>query len=401
MAEAAVPDPPRRILVVDDEPELLDELITTLSLEGWHADGAPNGREALRHLAEDDSITVLLTDIRMPGISGLELASQAWHSRRDIDAVEVVLLTGHGTVEDAAQAVRIGAFDFVSKPVGVEQLLAVCERAYQASSRRRLTEATRIAELERLRTERETLRARLAHAPDTTDFSAGVPHELSGILSHELRTPLIALMAVPELLSSGGNLPAADVAENMGIVRQAGARLMRIAEDFVEFLAPPDPATFQIRPVQPALVLRQVQAAFRDAAVAVVDGETIDAVLETDLPRLVRALERLVANAVAWTPPDGTVRLSARAIAPELIAFEVTDTGRGMTETEVAVALLPFRQVDMSHARRVGGLGLGLPLAARMAERLGGELKLDSKAGEGTRAAIVLPRRHLSCTSSR
>lgn len=392
MAEAT--EPPRHVLVVDDEPDLMDELTTALSLDGWVAEGATDARTALDCLAGQDGVTVLLTDIRMPGTDGLELARQAWERRDETKALEVVLLTGHATIEEAAKAVRIGAFDFITKPIGLDKLREVVDRAHESAIRRRRSEAERIGELDRLRAEREMLRRELSKVGDTSDFSAGVPRELSSVLSHELRTPLIALMAVPELLSTGANLPAAEVADNLNVVRESGARLMQIAEDFVEFLAPPDPATLQFRPVPALMVLQRVQAAFLDSAVPVALGDAANGSVETDLPRLVKALGRLVTNAVAWTPAGGTVRLSAAAEGANHVAFQVADDGPGLTQAEIAVALQPFRQVDMSLARPVGGLGLGLPLAARMADRLGGLLRLESEKGAGLRAAIVLPRRH-------
>ena len=99
-------------------------------------------------------------------------------------------------------------------------------------------------------------------------------------------------------------------------------------------------------------------------------------------------------NAVAATPPGGRVDLAARAEGPGCVAFAIHDRGHGMTVEELDVAKLPFRQRDMSLTRRGDGLGLGLPLANRVAERLGGRLEIESAPGAGTTARIVRPRRH-------
>jgi signal transduction histidine kinase len=101
-----------------------------------------------------------------------------------------------------------------------------------------------------------------------------------------------------------------------------------------------------------------------------------------------------MSNALAVTRAQGgRVELSVREVAPDHLAFTVRDNGPGMTADEIEIARLPFRQLDMSHRRRIGGMGLGLTLAERMAGRLGGRLEIDSKPPGGTAAAIVVPRR--------
>jgi signal transduction histidine kinase len=111
----------------------------------------------------------------------------------------------------------------------------------------------------------------------------------------------------------------------------------------------------------------------------------------TDEKRLVRSLGRLVTNAITCTRAGGRIELSARSEQPGHIAFVVRDTGVGMTAAEIEVAKRPFWQLDMSRTRKIPGMGLGLPLAARMAERLGGRLEIQSVPAVGTTASIVLP----------
>lgn len=380
---------PRRILVVDDEPELLDELAIALSCDDWHVAQAGSAADALRQLAADPGISVLLTDLRMPKVGGIELTRAARENRDEAHALEVVLLTGHGTMENAAEAVRVGAFDFIFKPIDMRQLLDVTGRAHESALRRRELEQARQDELARLRNA-------VVSGEWKADFPGGVPRELAGILSHELRTPLVALMGVPEVLGGAANLPADAIKENLLIVREAGGRLTEIADDFVELMVPPDPASLMIRPVHVASILRDLSLRMTPAAARA--GQTLttrletEGLIETDPGRLIGALARLAANAIAWSSAQGDIVLSAREEPDGRVALEVIDRGPGMTEADVLIALQPFRQLDMSSSRRVGGLGLGLPLADRMARCLGGELRIVSSPGDGTRAGIVLPR---------
>jgi signal transduction histidine kinase len=113
---------------------------------------------------------------------------------------------------------------------------------------------------------------------------------------------------------------------------------------------------------------------------AVIDGRKIKQVLLN-----------LLSNAVKFTQREGTVTLSASLRPNNEIVLAVSDNGIGMTETEIVLALEPFRQVDGSLSRRHDGTGLGLPLSRSLVELHGGELKVGSQRGEGTTVEVVLP----------
>jgi two-component system cell cycle sensor histidine kinase PleC len=107
--------------------------------------------------------------------------------------------------------------------------------------------------------------------------------------------------------------------------------------------------------------------------------------------RLKQILVNLLSNAVKFTPAKGSVTLSAALLADGALEMAVADTGIGMSEDEMALALQPFRQVESALARRHEGTGLGLPLVKAFVEMHGGTLLLHSVPGEGTTARIVLP----------
>ncbi len=137
-----MPDAPSslRVLVVDDEPSLVEELRDFLSWQDIVVSTAANAIQALDVLASLPAITVVLTDIRMPGIDGLALTNRILRARGGADAIEVVLMTGHGNVASAAEAVRAGAFDFLRKPMVLDELLAVIRRAHVKAQARRAAE---------------------------------------------------------------------------------------------------------------------------------------------------------------------------------------------------------------------------------------------------------------------
>jgi EAL domain-containing protein (putative c-di-GMP-specific phosphodiesterase class I)/FixJ family two-component response regulator len=136
------PAPPAlAILVVDDEPLVLREMARGLARGGLEVLTAHSAAEARRIVAGRHDLGVMVTDIRMPGGDGLTLASEVLRSLPDETALEVVLVTGHGTLEDAMSAVRAGAFDFIQKPFRMAELKEAVERAMGRAERRRATAA--------------------------------------------------------------------------------------------------------------------------------------------------------------------------------------------------------------------------------------------------------------------
>jgi two-component system cell cycle sensor histidine kinase PleC len=99
----------------------------------------------------------------------------------------------------------------------------------------------------------------------------------------------------------------------------------------------------------------------------------------------------LLSNAVKFTPPGGSVTVSARRGPDGALTVLVADTGIRMTEAETAIALEPFGQVENTLARSYDGTGLGLPLARQMAELHGGRLNIHSLKGTGTTVEVWLP----------
>jgi DNA-binding NtrC family response regulator len=110
-----------RILIVDDEDELVSALVERLNLRGFQAEGVTTGAEALAHLA-DTPCDVVLLDVKMPGLGGLEAIKRIKEKRPNL---EVILLTGHSSAQDAEKGKMLGAFDYLMKPVKIDDLVRI------------------------------------------------------------------------------------------------------------------------------------------------------------------------------------------------------------------------------------------------------------------------------------
>jgi DNA-binding NtrC family response regulator len=116
----------KRILVVDDEPSIVNLLTMVLEENGWDVTSAVSGADGIEKL-ERGQFDVILTDLMMPGVGGIELLRASKEFRPD---VEVILMTGFATADTAIEAMRTGAFHYLVKPLKIEEVLNLAEKAY-------------------------------------------------------------------------------------------------------------------------------------------------------------------------------------------------------------------------------------------------------------------------------
>jgi DNA-binding NtrC family response regulator len=118
-----------RVLFVDDEEELVSAVVERLQLRGIEARGATKGVDALQ-MIEEETFDVVVADVKMPGLGGLDVVRQvrALHA-----GLQVVLLSGHGSHDDAEEGRRLGAFDYVEKPIDIEILIDILHKAAEAT----------------------------------------------------------------------------------------------------------------------------------------------------------------------------------------------------------------------------------------------------------------------------
>lgn len=137
-----------KLLLVDDEERFRTTLAKRLTEKGLDVSAAGSGMEALEEIKKDP-FDVIVLDIKMPGMDGIETLSEIKKTR---PLVEVILLTGHGTIDTAIEGMRLGAYDYLMKPCEIEQLMEKIDGAHQVKLARdkRLIEAERRSQMDRL-----------------------------------------------------------------------------------------------------------------------------------------------------------------------------------------------------------------------------------------------------------
>lgn len=213
------------VLVIDDDPDMVDALSHALTRAGFSVRTAGSVTDAEAALRAGGDILAVLTDNHMPGATGLSLAKRLLAARMDEDAVELVLMTGHATVDDAAAAMRAGTFDFLQKPFSIRQVVDCVGAAVAQAALRRSQAAHLRTTTNRLRAAEEHVEA-LRH----TDLLTGLSNRQA--MLDRLEAPAGAAarttaVIVAEIRRFGGinEVAEADGSSRADVLRAVAARL--------------------------------------------------------------------------------------------------------------------------------------------------------------------------------
>jgi DNA-binding NtrC family response regulator len=127
-----------KLLLVDDETEFVKTLSERLKMRELDSEIALNGEEALEIVGKE-APDVMVLDLKMPGIDGMEVLRVI---KKAHPAVQVIMLTGHGSEKDEKEARRLGAYDYLQKPVGMDKLVKVVKEAYKDKFEKSMVAAT-------------------------------------------------------------------------------------------------------------------------------------------------------------------------------------------------------------------------------------------------------------------
>jgi PAS domain S-box-containing protein len=225
-------------------------------------------------------------------------------------------------------------------------------------------------------------------------------------MSHELRTPLNAILGFAEVIRDRVFGPADERYTGYAkFICESGGHLLTLINDILD-MAKMDAGRLQLFDAemdlarllerQCALLSRRAQE--RGVTLEVSCAPLLPA-LRADEVRMRQIVLNLLSNAIKFTPTGGRIAVGAMAREDGRIAVTIADTGIGMTGDEIALALLPFRQVDADLSRRYEGTGLGLPIANSLVALHGGELLIDSEKDKGTTVTVLLPASRTAATA--
>jgi two-component system cell cycle sensor histidine kinase PleC len=218
-------------------------------------------------------------------------------------------------------------------------------------------------------------------------------------MSHELRSPLNAILGFSEVIRGlhFGRDQVEKYAEYSGYIHQAGTHLLALIDDILD-IAKVEAGKLDLKPSSFDLTelldecARMMRPMVDGRGLALqVTGNAVGLSLTADRRRTKQMILNLLSNAIKFTHAGGRVELAAHQMADGAIAITVADTGIGMSEDQIAVALEPFGRVESSSIKDPTGTGLGLPIVQNLIEAHGGRLQIRSQLKRGTIARLVFP----------
>ena len=262
--------------------------------------------------------------------------------------------------------------------------------------RRRTADAMRVA-----RDSIAELRARseeLAAAKEAAEQASVAKSQFLANMSHELRTPLNAIIGYSEMLLEDAADEARHFRPDLEKIRSSGQHLLGLIDDVLDVSRMEagrvelEVGEFSVRALAQDVESAATPLAARRGNQLVV-RVTTDGVVRGDALRLRQVLLNLLSNAAKFTD-GGTITLTAEPAADasgDWVLFRVSDTGIGMSDEQLARLVQPFTQVDPSPTRRYEGTGLGLTIARRLVELMGGAIHIVSRPAEGTTVTVRVP----------
>ena len=357
------------IIVIDDDQTMRRACTAALERAGYKVETYADGPSGLARI-EELRPGVLIVDLKMPGMSGLEVIERVKQIHPDI---VVVVITGFATVDTAVEAMKGGAYDFIPKPFTADELRAIIARAVE---RWRLT-----LETKRLRAEKE------AQARKFVTF-----------VSHQLQSPLGAVRQYLDVLihQMGDEVPT----RQRQWIDRSRTKIGEMLQIIGDWLTLSKVEGGQLATERDVLRWQQLVPETVDGFVGAAEEKqvTLAAEIPDDLPAIVgdaaalrMLLANLVSNAIKYNQPGGRVTISATA-DEQTVRVSVADTGVGIAPDQQPHVFEEFYRVRDGSTAGTSGTGMGLAICRKIAEELGGEMLLESEAGRGSTFTVVLPR---------
>lgn len=357
------------IVVIDDDYAMRLSCRKILEKSGFIVEAFEDGVEGLEGVARLRPGLVVV-DLKMPGMSGLEVIGRVHAIDPDII---LVVITGYATIDTAVEAMKTGAYDFLPKPFAPDELRLIVNRGFE---RRRLVQEGRQYEVER----------------------ALLKRRFVTFVSHQLQTPLVAVHQYLDVLKHLGDHPDVAVKREEWIDRclQRIEAMQVMVKEWLELSAVESESLTRSRDqVDLNAVIEDIFAAYR------LHANSEQVTLESNLPEggcavagdrhcVAVLFDNLITNAIKYNRPGGKVRVSAEIRDGE-VAVSVADTGIGIPEKYIPFLFDEFFRVRDEAARQQSGSGLGLAICRKIVAEMGGSMTVESKVEDGSVFRVCLP----------
>ncbi len=377
-----------RILVVDDNEDLVEMLSAVLSLEGYDPIPAYNGEDAISAMKEHNPQLVLL-DRALPDYDGIEVCARM----KEVDPtgfLPVIMVTAKAHRDDKLAGLAQGVDDYITKPFDMDELVA----KVRVMLRIKLTEDKLRQRTEELAKLHEAERQMVARLTELDQLKS----QFIATASHELRTPLSVIKGFTNLLTRR---------DDFGFDRPTEVQYLHLIDSQVNALTSlvddmlsasrieSGRVRLQRERVELLPMVKRQLATFTISAAE----RKIEIVLERADPSVVYAdaqhaeqiFVNLVSNAIKYSYDGATVRINL-VDGPDYVTISVQDEGVGIPANQMDQLFSKFTRLDNPRSVEAGGTGLGLFIARNWVEANGGRIWAESTEGVGSTFTFTVPR---------
>ncbi len=366
-------NPQGLVLIVDDVPQNLQVLRSTLSKEGYRIAAANNGEVALRYLQKKRPDLILL-DVMMPVINGFDVCRQI-KEQEHLRDIPIIFLTARTEKEDVLEGFEAGGVDYVTKPFNMAELLSRVKTHLDLKGTQDALRASN-QELQRLNDEK---------------------NEFLGIASHDLKNPLTAILMHAQTLATNKVLNSIEEYQETGAaVQSSGERMLDIINNLLNINRlesghlTPELQIFELQELMGS-VGRSFQTQVKRKNIQLEIQYSEDMVfLKTDEHILLQILDNLISNAFKYSDSGTLIEFGAKT-EDEHVQIWIRDQGPGFTEADQEQMFQKFSRLSAQPTANEHSTGLGLSIVKKLADMLAIELSFESAVGQGTTFFLRLP----------
>jgi signal transduction histidine kinase len=368
------------ILVVEDEEIIRLMFQQTFESWGFKVDVAENGKDALE-MCHQKKYQIVVTDLNMPVMDGMELLKRL---KSKWPNIEVIVITGYATIESAIEAMKLGAYDFILKPVNFDHVQFTMNKCYS-----------------KIRAEAENQELRQANM-QLLELNE-MKDKFLYITNHEIRTPLTIIKGYIDVLKNLVQNPNEELSETMEILDETTEELNELVDrmhllealEHGKIMAKNELVDLKIVLTK---VYREVAKLFKQRQIelkVVVDKKPL--FIRGDYRQIQLVMRELLQNALKFTPDRGNVMVRLE-LRNDKVYYSVKDSGIGIPFDKQKVIFDRFYEIQevVNHKTSKdefmgGGLGIGLSMVKEIINTMNGDIELISEPRQGSLFKIILP----------